>query len=116
MMRILIASFVVAVQFTSHDARAAGPAEVASGQKLDSGLGRLPPYAEWNSHPHLRHLVLPQVAHIPGEKLDSGLGDLPLYAHWDRHPELQRLATPAGLRTEARGAGEQDGRVAALRH
>lgn len=69
------------------------------GQKLDSDLGSLPPYAEWRLHPHLKRLVVAETGKAPGEKLDSGLGELPPYATWDRYPELKRLAAPttAGL-------------------
>lgn len=116
MMRTLITSLVVAVQFISPDSRAAEPVEVVVGQKLDSGLGGLPPYTEWYRQPHLSHLVPRQVANVLGEKLDSGLGDLPLYAQWDRHPELKHLAAPASPQAAGSGADEQSAKVTAFRH
>ena len=32
------------------------------GEKLDSGLGALPPYSEWSKHPELAHMVVPEMA------------------------------------------------------
>jgi len=51
------------------------------GEKLDSGLGRLPHYREWASHPETSALVH-LASRVPGEKLDSGLGELPHYREW----------------------------------
>jgi hypothetical protein len=67
---------------------------VVAGEKLDSDLGSLPPYAEWHLHAHLKRLVAEETGTASGEKLDSGLGELPPYATWGRHPELKRLAAP----------------------
>ncbi len=56
--------------------------------KIDSGVGELPPYAEWHRHPELARLV--QAHKVEGEKLDSGLGELPHYREWHRYPNLAR--------------------------
>ena len=71
----------------------AGSALSASieGEKLDSGLGSLPPYAEWAHHADLQHMAQSSTR-VPGEKLDSGLGELPPYAEWASHPALRALA------------------------
>ena len=48
------------------------------GQKLDSGLGALPPYRLWDDpsgRQPMRHRVV-------GESLDDGLGELPPYSQW----------------------------------
>jgi hypothetical protein len=61
------------------------------GQKLDSGLGQLPPYRLWDD-PSGRQPMRHRVA---GESLDSGLGELPHYREWDdpsgRHPLRHRV-------------------------
>jgi len=41
--------------------------------KQDSGLGELPPFAEWSE---------PWMFTTPAEKVDSGLGSLPHYSLW----------------------------------
>jgi len=51
------------------------------GEKIDSGLGDLPPYSDWSTDPYLRTLVVRPNA-VPGEKLDSGLGELKHYRFW----------------------------------
>jgi hypothetical protein len=56
----------------------AATAAANEGQKLDSGLGELPPYSQWRDKTG-RAPVHVQVA---GESLDSGLGELPHYAQW----------------------------------
>lgn len=75
-------------------------ARTAVGEKVDSGLGNLPPFIEWHRHPQLRRLAGRAVAQAEGQKLDSGLGTLPPYAQWNRHPELKALVVapraPAG--------------------
>lgn len=53
-------------------------APAVPGQKLDSGLGELPPYAQWDD-PTGRQPVRHRVA---GESLDDGLGELPHYSRW----------------------------------
>lgn len=53
-------------------------AAATEGQKLDSGLGELPPYAQWLD----KSGQSPQGARVAGESLDSGLGELPPYAQW----------------------------------
>ncbi|MFO1219241.1 MAG: hypothetical protein U1E89_12770 [Burkholderiaceae bacterium] len=48
------------------------------GEKLDNGLGDLPPYAQWDDKTGrmpMRHRVL-------GESIDDGLGELPHYSKW----------------------------------
>src|SRR5262245_31043252 len=52
-------------------------------EKVDSGLGNLPPLSEWRE---------PWLYAIPAEKVDSGLGNLPPSSEW-REPWL--YATPA---------------------
>lgn len=63
------------------------------GQKLDSGLGELPPYSQWldkSGRSPMGHRVL-------GESLDNGLGELPHYSQWldksGRDPMGQLQAT-----------------------
>jgi hypothetical protein len=50
-----------------------GVATRVYGEKIDSGLGRLP---------HYRHWGVSQRTAVPGEKLDSGLGDLAPWHEW----------------------------------
>jgi hypothetical protein len=64
-----------------------------TGEKVDSGLGRLPNYSQWNSDPKLSRYVLTSV---PGEKIDNGLGAMPHYSQWKDDPELSRLAAAEG--------------------
>ena len=52
-----------------------------AGEKLDSGLGKLPHYREWAKYPNTSGLVA-LVNRVPGEKLDNGLGELPPYLEW----------------------------------
>lgn len=115
MLRILVVSFAVLVPFVGTGSHAAEPVEVAIGQKLDSGLGDLPHYAEWHRHSHLSHLVPAQVANAAGEKLDSGLGRLPPYAQWHQHPELRHMAASATPRTAGTDTDDQRDRVAVIR-
>lgn len=69
------------------------------GEKLDSGLGRLPHYREWAKHPETRALVR-LANHVPGEKLDSGLGDLPHYREWADNTGRQRGLAGSASRHE----------------
>ena len=55
-----------------------GPDAGVAGQKLDSGLGSLPHYANWLDRSG-RHPVGQKVV---GESLDDGLGQLPHYSTW----------------------------------
>jgi hypothetical protein len=61
--------------------------------KVDSGLGALPPYSEWQKHPELARFTAPEWRAYTGsgEKIDSGLGELPPYSEWKNHPALARL-------------------------
>jgi hypothetical protein len=59
-------------------AATAAIAHTQLGQKLDSGLGALPPYSEWLDKSGRD----PMLAGLPGESLDNGLGELPPYALW----------------------------------
>jgi len=60
------------------------------GEKLDSGLGALPAYAQWQDKSGREPMVLrsaPRVAalgatRVAGESLDDGLGELPPYTQW----------------------------------
>lgn len=56
----------------------AATAAATEGEKLDSGLGDLPHYAQWADKTGQTQ----QAARVPGESLDSGLGELPPYAQW----------------------------------
>lgn len=67
-------------------------ADTVPGQKIDSDLGSLPPFTQWDRHPQLRRYVRLAQTRVAGEKLDSGVGSLPPYSQWHRHPELARLA------------------------
>lgn len=62
-----------------------------AGEKLDSGLGKLPHYSQWAKHPETQALVA-LASHVPGEKLDSGLGELPPYREWADNTSNQHLA------------------------
>jgi len=77
----------------------AGSPRGVPGEKLDSGLGELPPYAEWAAHPVLVRYTASELEaarrdphHVVGEKIDSGLGEIPPYREWHAHPELRRYA------------------------
>lgn len=63
-----------------------------AGEKLDSGLGKLPHYSQWAKHPETAKLFA-AASSVPGESLDSGLGELPHYSQWARHPQLLALAS-----------------------
>ena len=62
---VLTAAALSALLLNAPAGAEAPRANAVAGEKLDSGLGELPPY--------------PQVA---GQKVDSGLGDLPHYRLW----------------------------------
>lgn len=72
------------------------------GEKLDSGLGETPPYAEWAAHPVLVRYTASEMEaarrdphHVVGEKIDSGLGEMPPYREWHADPVLRRYAMAA---------------------
>ena len=71
--------------------------EPVPGEKLDTGLGNLPPYADWHRTPGLAGIATAEASQIPAAKQDNGLGALPPYSEWHRHPELSRLL-PASRR------------------
>ena len=71
MLRTLVVSFAVLVPFVGTGSHAAEPVEVAIGQKLDSGLGRLPPYAQWHQHPELRHMAASATPRTAGTDTDD---------------------------------------------
>ena len=48
------------------------------GEKIDSGLGGLPPYASWDD----KTGRVPVRHRVAGESLDDGLGELPHYSKW----------------------------------
>jgi hypothetical protein len=56
----------------------AATAAATEGQKLDNGLGDLPPYSQWQD----KSGRAPVGARVAGESLDNGLGELPHYAQW----------------------------------
>ncbi len=49
-----------------------------AGEKLDSGLGKLPHYREWSKYPDTSRLVA-LVDRVPGEEFDNELVELPAY-------------------------------------
>jgi len=53
-------------------------AQAVAGEKLDSGLGHLPPYAQWDDKTGRQ----PMRHRVAGESLDDGLGELPHYSKW----------------------------------
>lgn len=53
-------------------------AAAIEGEKLDSGLGELPPYSQWLDKSGRE----PLSARVAGESLDDGLGELPPYSMW----------------------------------
>ena len=73
---------------------AAGKQHHVAGEKLDSGLGKLPHYREWARQPANSMLFI-LASRVPGEKLDSGLGKLPHYRHWAKHPATKGLVALA---------------------
>lgn len=48
------------------------------GEKIDSGVGELPPYAQWDDKTGRQ----PMRHRVAGESLDDGLGELPHYSKW----------------------------------
>lgn len=66
------------------------------GEKIDSGLGELPPYASWDDKTGRQ----PTRHRVAGESLDDGLGALPPYSQWlDRsgRDPMARAVISAGL-------------------
>ncbi len=53
-------------------------AQPVIGEKVDSGLGMLPPYASWDDKTGRQ----PMRHRVAGESLDDGLGALPPYSQW----------------------------------
>jgi hypothetical protein len=88
---LAVAALAFAAAVPAH-AESPAPRTGVPGEKVDSGLGQLPPFIEWHRHPQLRKLAGRSVARAEGEKVDSGLGDLPPYSQWRDHPELKALA------------------------
>ncbi|MFN7087670.1 MAG: hypothetical protein ACK4N4_13755 [Burkholderiales bacterium] len=76
------------------EAAARGKQHHVAGEKLDSGLGKLPHYSRWAKHAELRKFAT-LAASVPGEKLDNGLGELPHYSQWAKHPEIKHLVADA---------------------
>lgn len=71
-------------------------AHAVIGEKQDSGLGDLPPYASWDD----KSGRVPVRHRVAGESLDDGLGELPHYSKWlDRsgRDPMGRGALSAGL-------------------
>ncbi len=62
-----------------------------AGEKLDSGLGKLPHYREWTKQP-VSSILFVLASRVPGEKLDSGLGNLPPYREWADNLGFQHVA------------------------
>lgn len=65
---IIIALAAAVVHAPAHADKPAKPAAPVVGEKLDSGLGSLPPYSQW---PEARKSV--RLNPVPGEKLDAGV-------------------------------------------
>lgn len=64
------------------------------GEKLDSGLGKLPHYREWRDPwKTAAPKVVGRINPVLGEKLDSGLGDLPRYRSPSSAPAAVRTAS-----------------------
>jgi len=82
---VSIAAMVLSPSVSGADT-AAGKALDANhvpGEKLDSGLGEMPPYSPGGREQSATLREPAQAAHrVPGEKLDSGLGELPPYHAW----------------------------------
>jgi hypothetical protein len=66
---MIVTALALIVAFAAFAGPSAEPQRInpVAGEKLDSGLGELPP---WNA-------TQDRINPVAGEKLDSGLGDLP---------------------------------------
>lgn len=83
------------VQADSGNPAQSESANAVAGEKLDSGLGELPPYALWTDKSGRNPTA------VVGEKLDSGLGDLPAYHAWsDKMKRNSADAAPAMVQGE----------------
>jgi hypothetical protein len=89
--------------------------EPVAGEKLDTGLGNLPPYAEWHRTPGLAVIAAAGSLGTPAAKQDNGLGALPPYSEWHRHPELARLLLPSQRGNVSLRATPAAGLVAGIR-
>ncbi len=67
------------------------------GQKLDSGLGNLPHYSQWQDASGRASLH----AAVPGESLDDGLGTLPPYALWKDRSGKDPMGLNAGVQVSS---------------
>lgn len=73
-----------------------------AGEKIDSGLGRLPHYSKWAKSNAARAKASHAVS-VPGESLDDGLGALPHYSLWKDATGRDPLGlTPTLLSSAAR--------------
>jgi len=98
--RVLAAFGAFAVLSLTMHAAGAQSQHAASiaGEKLDSGLGELPHYSQWDDKTGrlpMRHRVL-------GESLDSGLGELPHYSLWVDPTGRDPMGRTAGRKLAAR--------------
>ena len=65
MLHKTILSLALAASLFFTVAHAVEPAAAVVGEKLDNGLGNLPPYAQWDRHPELRRFAAPALAQTP---------------------------------------------------
>lgn len=72
--------------------QAADDSVAVVGDKLDSGLGSLPPYS--HSADKSGRVVIRFTA-VPGESLDDGLGELPPYRLWVDRSGKSPMGQPA---------------------
>lgn len=87
------AALALALPMAQAQVAQAGP---VIGEKIDSGLGELPPYASWDDKTGRQ----PMRYRVAGESLDNGLGALPHYSQWrDRsgRDPMARGVLSAGL-------------------
>jgi hypothetical protein len=112
MPRRLLACLIAGTALAFGAAHASEPQPAVPGEKLDSGLGSLPPYGQWHRHPELQRFVVPDADRVLGEKLDSGLGDLPAYSQWKDHPELSRFVVREARHAQGAKPGGRLGEIA----
>lgn len=101
LLAVCLGAALVAISGPLH----AGTNDSVAGEKVDSGLGELPHYAQWadpsgkGAAGVKRPAVVAIGAVVVGEKIDSGLGQLPHYSRWadvtGKHPLAMRDAATA---------------------
>ena len=78
----------------------AQPANTVVGEKLDSGLGSLPHYAQWGTPSAVKAVV----GQVDGESLDNQLGELPHYRLWVDRSGKDPMGTLAAAAIRMAGA------------